>query len=473
MSIRITVLTMVVLFLSGYAWKNWFHALLGGIVLFAFLQHPSMPRGIAGIPGLNLWNLMMVAIAAAWLHQRGSEPEVDECPQGVKVAFMLFLCVIAVSFFRGFIDPSRFYLGTRMDMTLNNLVNPLKYLLPGFMVFDGCRSRERVLQALAAILLLYLLLALQSVKAMGLHFDLSSGDELSSRAARILGRRTGYSRVDLSMMLAGASWAVIAFSRHYKSLLVKLVLFGSAAVVMLGQAVTGGRTGYVTWGLVGLILCVTRWRKLLPVIPLAVAAVIAFIPAVRDRMFQGFTQQEGSFVERADSAEVTAGRTNIWPYVIEDIIESPMIGYGREAMVRTGLSTWAIDNLGEAFDHPHNAYFEMLMDNGIIGFLCAMPIYFILLWRSLKLFVAKGDVLYEVAGGVALSLLLAQMIASLGSQSFYPSDGVVGMWVALGVALRVSIQKQGKEAGDELFEADQKDEIGLNDDVLPTEPVHS
>lgn len=477
MSIRITVMTLVVLFLAGYAWRNWFNALLGGIVLFAFLEHPDMPRRIAGVPGLNLWNLLFLSIGFAWLSQRAEEGSEWDIPRGVKTALWLFVTVLVLAFLRAFIDPSSFYVGTRLDLFLDYFINPLKFLLPALMLYDGCRTRDRVFIALAAILSVYFILALLSIKSMGLHFDLSSGDELSSRAARRLVKDVGYHRVDLSMMLAGAGWAVIAFSFYFKRWAVKLMLCGASGVILLGQAVTGGRTGYATWGLIGLTLCVVKWRKLLPLIPLAVAVVVIFVPAVRDRMFQGFGKTEGNFVSNTDDSEITAGRSRIWPYVIQEIEKSPVVGHGRNAMQRTGLAAWLLDSLSEEFGHPHNAYLEYLLDNGILGFLCGLPIFWLLLTRSYGLFRDREDMVFEVTGGVALALLLALLIAGLGAQTFYPREGVVPMWAALAVALRVWVQRENTVDGGPVFpedaslDSDREESWTIADESLQPERV--
>ena len=47
----------------------------------------------------------------------------------------------------------------------------------------------------------------------------------------------------------------------------------------------------------------------------------------------------------------------------------------------------------------------------------------------------------------ALALLLALLIASFGAQTLYPREGVVGMWAAIGVAMRVSVERAAQAMG--------------------------
>ena len=42
---------------------------------------------------------------------------------------------------------------------------------------------------------------------------------------------------------------------------------------------------------------------------------------------------------------------------------------------------------------------------------------------------------------MALSLILAQLFAGVGSQHFYPEESTLGMWVAMFLALRVYVEQ--------------------------------
>jgi O-antigen ligase len=461
MSLRVLFCVLFVLGFSWYAYRNWFVSLCAAMVLMAFMKHPDMPRNISGIPGFNLWNILIANVVLAWWRQRRYEEPGAETPGSFKIALGLYFAVITVSFLRLFADPTAYYSGTRMDIVLDYFVNSVRFLIPAFLFYDGCRTRSRVIGALGVIASLYFLLSVQVIRYVGLHPDFS-GAELSGRASKIIQRTVGYDRVDMSMMLSGASWAAIALSNLVEKKSHRWILRGMAVTMMFGQSLTGGRTGYITWGAIGLILCLAKWRRLLPLIPVAAIAIVLLMPSVAERMLAGFGGQNGNIVVHSDDAEITSGRSVVWPVVIAKIKQNPIIGYGRQGMVTTGLAAYVSEVLEDSFPHPHEAYLEMLLDNGIIGLLCVIPIYFIALKRSAGLFLDRTDVLYETAGAAALALLLALLIASFGAQTLYPREGVVGMWAAIGVAMRVSAERERKrwdDAATTYEEAGKADEV--------------
>ena len=63
--------------------------------------------------------------------------------------------------------------------------------------------------------------------------------------------------------------------------------------------------------------------------------------------------------------------------------------------------------------------------------------FYIFVRRSLFLFKETDELITVTIGGVCLALILAFLIAGIGSQTFYPREGAVGMWCAIGLMLRV------------------------------------
>jgi O-antigen ligase len=273
-------------------------------------------------------------------------------------------------------------------------------------------------------------------------------------------------------MLAGASWAIISCAAMVRTRRYQLLVFLAAGAVSLAQSLTGGRAGYLTWGLTGLILCIARWRWLLPGIPAAIVAVFLFLPGVSGRMLQGFGSTTGNIVTETDAGSLTSGRNLAWGYVIPKILESPIFGYGREAMIRAGITQKIMADYGpgESFPHPHNAYLEILLDNGVVGFVLMMPLYLVILLHSFQLLVDRSDPIFSAVGGVAAALILGLMIAAMSAQTFYPRESSVPMWAAVGVMLRVYVERQrSRLTGEPLFGETQagEEDLEMEEDATP------
>jgi O-antigen ligase len=468
------VVSLIVAGFALYAWRNWFVSLCVVVILMAFLENRDTPHGLAGIQGLNPWNFLMLNVLLSWWVHRRREGLYWDMPRYMVFLAVCYLFVVVWSYLRmaddyqiltvtnesEYTDRAVHY--TFAWVTSEYLINCVKWLLPAILFYDACRTRERTLVALAFVLVLYFLIAMQVIECMPLRAAAASAAELARIAGRDLDRGVGYFRTELSMMLAGASWAILGAIVLLRKRRDQVFMAIAAALVALGQALTGGRAGYVTWGLTGLVLCILRWRRLLPLIPGVVVAVCLFLPSVRDRMLTGFTgSSENGIVhhEEIDEFAVTAGRTLAWSYVIPAIEDSPLIGYGRQAMIRKGIYQKILeDHPGETFPHPHNAYLEVLLDNGILGFFLIMPIYVVSLVLSLRLLRDRSDPLFSAVGGVAAALILGLMFASMGSQSFYAKESSVGMWIAIGLMLRVYLErKRSLETGEPLFGEESHD----------------
>jgi O-antigen ligase len=444
--IRLSLLYGAMVFLAAYAWRDWYKSLCGLILMVGLIQHPDMPKSLFGIQGLNPWNLILLSVILAWLADRGTETRPFNLPAHVAVALGLYILQMVVATIRmtgDFTDVGNEPL-TMGPFIGEYWINTFKWILPGFLLFDGARSRERFLWGLASLLGIYLILAAQVIKWMPLS-TITSGDAITYRALKVLQNDMGWSRVNLSMLLAGASWAVFATLTLAKRPLHRAAILALSAGTLYAQALTGGRTGYVTWAVVGLALCVVRWRKYLLLIPVAVAAVVVIVPGAKERMLQGFGSNEPALIggeeEKIDDYEVTSGRTLIWPYVLERIKARPALGYGREGMARSGLRRFLWEELREDFPHPHNAYFQVLYDSGWVGLLLVLPFYLIVLFHGFRLFLDSRNPCFVAIGGVVCALELALLFAAFGSQTFYPREGAVGMWCAFGLTFRLSVER--------------------------------
>jgi O-antigen ligase len=437
--IRYTLLGVAVSFVLVYTWRDWFKSLCLLVVFMAVLERPDMPRSMFGISGLTFFNIMLVNVLLSWAASRRAEGLRWDIPLDMKVLLCLYLGVVLVAFARMMADRDNLQELTTADLVNGYLLNTLKWVVPALLLFDGCRTRSRFEFALFCILAAYFLLALQVARHISPTVDV---EELNRRALKFLVRRIGYHRVDLSTMLAGASWALLAARTLFVARLPRIGLLAATLVLVYGQLLTGGRAGYVAWAVVGLVMCTLRWRAYLPVAAALVVGVLTVFPAVADRLREGFLtqeEQEASALEEPyaiDENKLTAGRILMWPHVIEKIKERPLHGYGRLAWRRTGLA-----DLEYAGGHPHNAYLELLLDSGLLGFGVVMAFYVTILFKALRLFLDSRSSVFVAAGGTALALVLAQLVGGMGAQTFYPREGSVGMWCALMLMLRVWVER--------------------------------
>jgi len=454
--IRLTLLWLIVSTIALYAWKDWYKALCALIIMMAVIEHPDMPKSMFGFQGMNPWNFLLLVVFMAWLVNRNREGLKWDMPNSISWLFTFYILIVFIGFLRMLSDTGGMnafaeLMGTEKKTAMNYwselIINCIKWVIPGILIFDGCRSRQRFTYRILSILGIYTLLALLVIKAMPLG-SITDAEYLQRRALKVLIHNIGYHRVNLSMMLSGAFWGVFALREYAKSRQYKFLLLLVCFITFLGMALTGGRMGYITWACVGFILCLVRWRKYIIVAPLLVISVAILIPSTVERMNQGFVTKEDSNPaisknEEINTYEVTSGRNLAWPYVIDKIEEAPFVGFGREAMINTGISGEIIIKYGEAelFPHPHNAYLQWLLDNGLIGSIPVFVFYLLFTKYSFILFRDSRNPIFITIGGVTLSLLLALFFASFGSQTFYPREGAVGMWCAMGLMLRVYVER--------------------------------
>ncbi len=436
---RVYLAYLLALSLAAYACRDWFPAAAALVLMMAGINHPDMPHEILGVPGLNLWNALALVALPAWLVGRRRETPEWDLPPLATVALVGYALIICVGFARLALQPGPVRLDA--DLVGEYIVNPLKYLLPALMFFDGARTRPRFSLAMLAILAGYAALGLLVFKWMPLS-EASTGGELTLRGLRRLAQETGFHKNSLAVMLAGASWAVLAARPLLRSRLGSAALACLAGLLAVAMALTGGRGGYVAWVCVGLVMSVARWRAFLVIGPLAVAALVALAPGVAQRAQEGLSVDG----EQSDSGEIDpetlfAGRLAVWPYMLAKVQESPLVGYGRLGYERSGLHAFLAAEVDASFPHPHNAYLEWLLDNGWLGMVPMLMLYGGVLALSLQLFRDSRHPMFTAAGGVAFALVFAHVVGSATGRTFYPNEETATMWAAVGLMLRVWVER--------------------------------
>ncbi len=451
--LRYTLLWLYVTFAAGTSLRNWFLSLCMTYPLIAVLERPDMPREMFGIAGLNPYNIIMLFLLFAWFVQKKRENLRWNMPANINRLFIIYLILVTISFLRMTADVHSFKVypmsnlqgASFSSLFKSDFLNSVKYLIPGLLLLHGVNSRQRTRQAAWAVLLFGLLLSTQVV--MKMLPALVGADDLATRALRVLDRDIGYHRVNIAAMTAGFSWAFFALISTAKSKLEKMYANVGFLVCTLAMALSGGRAGMLAWLGCGFFLALIRWRKLLIIGPLVGILALSVIPGLQDRLEEGFTEDshEHSVEQRGldvvdsqghDLYAVTSGRVIAWPLVIEQIKKSPLIGYGKRAMVRLGITHKVAETIGTrtlAFGHPHNAYLELLLDHGILGGLPILLLFVLITFKAIPYIKNATDKEVSLSAGMAVAFLVTQSIAGFGSQSFYPEIGTVAMWSAIGI----------------------------------------
>ena len=437
MTIRIAALYLLVTGLSIYAWKDWFKSLCGLILLMAVIEHEDMPKNMMGIQGMNLWNVLFLFIFFAWMASRRREGLKWDMPGHINVLLLMYLGVVVLGVFRVIINRSYIGQTSLLSLISEDLINSIKWTIPAVLVYDGCRTRKRVIMVLSCVLVMTLLIGIQVARRLPPGSVLGDVDIMQTRRACSY---IGYGACTMSTLLAGLSWSLLGVLPLIRSKWHKILIICLAVFAFYAQALTGGRAGYVAWAATGLILCLLKWRKLLLLSPVVIMVVIIALPGVADRLLMGFGDTDLSGQSTIDRETLSSGRFMIWPYVIERIGQSSLLGYGRDAMRRTGLQQHIGERTGNfRFPHPHNMYLESLLDNGILG---SVPIF--LFWGLVVVYggllFRSNNRLYSTVGCLGLSFTVTQLVAGLGSQHFYAEEDTLGIWVVMFVILRVYVE---------------------------------
>ncbi len=423
------VLWAIIVAIALYAWRDWFVSACALVVLAAFMKHSDMPRTLGEIPGTNPWDLLFVAVMAAWIITRRKNPAAGLCPRYVAVVSGLFAVMMLVTFIRGAADLGPFQAAGISGFTTEYLLNSAKYLVLAALLFDGARMSRRnlllVYGAIVAQVLMFVLMTWKYIPLEGL-FEHARTAQGESAYRRRFQTEIGFHPNDIALVLVAGFWAAVAAAPLLKARRWwwKAVAAIAGTLTALAVVMTNSRGGYMAFVGVGLLFGLLRYRWLLAALPVAALIALAAFPTLSDRITNGFgvVDTSGSQVEDWDA--VSGGRTtDLWPQAVEEIAGAPVAGQGRLTIARTDLR-WRIDPTGEEIPmHPHNAYLEMLLDSGAVGLVVTLLLFvgvpLLAYARRQPRDPLLTTVLYAGLAGAATLLIMG-----MSGQTFWPREGV-------------------------------------------------
>ena len=456
---RLAFLSCFLMLSIFVSFRDWYKGLCLAIPILAVLERRDIPRGLFDIDGLNPYNILLVFILIAFVLQKDSRAASFTINPNIKKLMALYFVLFLTAFIRLLLDREdlqNFYYAKNMaapsliDLTKDEFINRIKWVIPAFLIVQGCNTPERIKLCLHSLLATGVLIALQVISRM--LPTLIDGDDLGDRALRVLDQTIGYHRTDLSGVLAGFAWVSIALLSTAQSKLSKSGYLFAFAACTLALFLTGSRAGYGAWVLCGTLLIIIRWRQLILLGPPLAFLVILLVPGVLDRMTVGFSEETysnqalkgdelGTVDEDGrDLYQITSGRIVLWEVVFKEIRAAPIFGHGilgfRSRAINLQLNEQkagaAISNVG----HSHSAYLDLLVDAGYFAFAIVFLFYALVLLQACKIFASKDSQPLQIAvSGSVIGLVVCQLVAYTAQGTFWPHQIATFMYCSIAIFL--------------------------------------
>ncbi len=435
---RLYLLYAFVAFLVIYARKDWFVSLCGLMLITATQGHPDMPRQIWGITGMNWWNVAFIGIFVSWLKHRSMQQAPLDVPRWARNLFLAYMAMLALAWLHGLLGlPTmgrtlRFYF-------LDDLINPIRWVLPAVMLFDGARTRHRMTAALIFTLMIPTYFGYKVWRTAPMS-NLTSAGYNTRRRVRIV-RAIGFHPNSVALCCATGLWAAWALGSirgtRWRFLLVAFMV----VFCYLGMGLCQSRAGY--WAVlgVGALFAVFLHRYLFLTFPILLALIPLYFPGMVSRfnLGPGIETASGEVVEDLDVK--SAGRSIFWPIIAEDIWTSPVFGHGRRAILHRPTRQRITAAIGDCPDHPHNAYYEQLHDAGVIGLAISLSLYLSAMGISMRLCLDRSDPLFRAVGGACLAATATLLIMSYSGQSLWFKENNQITWYFMALALRAWVER--------------------------------
>jgi len=184
---------------------------------------------------------------------------------------------------------------------------------------------------------------------------------------------------DLAMMLALAVPMAWYLGMVFHRPLLRLVCRAYLPVGLFGLGLTGSRGGMLT-AMVALMIVPLSMTKLSPgrlaaaMITLTLSGVLVAV-YLPDKVVDRLASTHSSV-----SSLSLGGRFKLWVAGLEAFVAKPLMGYGTSGFIRAIYPKLGRDSLV-----AHNSFISLLVEQGLIGFLCYMAMMLVALSTVLRL----------------------------------------------------------------------------------------
>jgi O-antigen ligase len=390
------------------------------------------PHALMGIPALNPINLLIATTAVSYVLRGRLSAKTGPVLRWELVWLYMVPIVLGgllgarhaedilpYFFERGLINftgPG----GYLRDLVMKPLLIPVVALMIGA---AAARSQkpERFIIPIA--------LSVWLVALVQIGFILHSGIRLAMLAAtsnRDFLSAIGIHANDLGRVYA-AAYALLLFTWwETKRPGLKAFLFVTMGLLAFALMLTFSRGAFTGFIVVNLLFL--AWKFNARTAALAVAAIVIFAIFAPGYLYSRVMLG----VESGDANTVSAGRIDeIWLPLLPVIYQSPIWGHG------LGSVMWSSPMLAGAMhtvDHPHNAYFEALLDLGLVG-LGLMLAFYWYVWKGFRKLGSNAYLSPEMRGFFqgAAAALACFLVSGMAGSSLRPTFEFAHLWMAIGM----------------------------------------
>lgn len=400
-----------------------------GVVALMMLYPLTTARFLPSYAGINPLNLAVVGTVFSYLLHRYSHP-VDYRLFDRKL-IVLYLLPFFVSGISGAtkagglvgLTGDELLYGTPTGFFLYYVVKPSILILMAVLIAAAVRESKQPRRfiypfAIAAVMPAILVAIYVLLSGVGLSELVQFRSFLS-----VLGLHANQFAVVINFGLAVLMFTALSA----QSMVLRGWLLVLAAILAMALALTFSRGGYM--GFVVTVLAYfayyRNWRALFFGI-LVIGVTLPFIPdAIIDRVTLGWTHGQ--------SEQLSSGRLDdIWLPLLPKVLESPLLGHGAAYVWRSDLvSSGRIPLVGQA----HNAYLDLLLEMGLVGFVLVLAFYRSMFLQHRTLSGSDPDALLRGFFRGAAVGVLTVLVQALTDDRLVPNQQQMFMWMAYGIMI--------------------------------------
>lgn len=413
-----------------------------GVVLCMLVLPLATLKIFAHLPGLNLASVtVIVAFGSFMLKTLLGKAKIVKMPAIVWWRYILPILVavaIGVTHLREVTPRMAIDIGAGFASTSLYVVGygikPMLIIIAAWLLGNAVRDSKRpqlfliplvisiVLPAL--ILLLYIAKSGLGIKALG------------SQSARGFLTSLGMHANEFGAMFAIGLALLLFLIPVANGFRQRLMLGGSAAIVLAALALTFSRGGYVAFLVIGTYFVISQRRVRLAVASIVLALLLAAIApqSVVDRAMVGLGGGGARDVlsSRVQDDELSAGRFWMWRQTFPSFYKSPLIGSGIASQAWSSAAKSGVIHTIQT----HNLYLSILYDVGLIGFGLVLS-FFYFVHQNFKKLAKRPDIPPMIAaafqGGAAALLGMAVMAFTNGL--FWPQTFQIYLWLMFGFSI--------------------------------------